>query len=464
MTDMIDWEEIPEHVFDSFMERLVLVESLTDDSIDKQARDVARRAYIDKHMISDQTIRRYIRKYKNRGPAGLLFVRAHKRAMRIGNVALREKITTLVRELPTRSVPQLRRLISQDEALHREIELVSDRTIYRYLKENGMSHRERYALLREAERKAFHSFEAPHSLALVQGDARDGIWLNQPDGSRVKTFLFLWIDDFSRKILFGKYYTSEKLPFMEDSLRVMILRYGIPMRIYLDNGKVYVSRHFAFILSSLAIKKLHHPPYQAHCKGKVERDMQTIKRQFQDEAALAGFHTVEELNTAFWAWCDLCYNKKVHATTGESPDVRFVKGLQKDHKRITDLTWFNNLFLWRDTRTVTKYGKIKLYSNEYPVTKVPPGVVARLLFDPFDLATVYVVDEKDSVLEKTTPGKKVNAKVPDIPGEKKTKIISRESHEYFAKLREQHMEMQKDNTRIDFSAFNKNQNKEDKNE
>ena len=44
----------------------------------------------------------------------------------------------------------------------------------------------------------------------------------------------LWIDDFSRKILFGKYYFDEKLPALLDSLRYCLLRYGIPTRVYVD--------------------------------------------------------------------------------------------------------------------------------------------------------------------------------------------------------------------------------------
>ena len=56
-----------------------------------------------------------------------------------------------------------------------------------------------------------------HTLALVQADARDGIWLDTPEG-RKKTYLFLWIDDFSRKILFGKYYFDEKLTALLDRL------------------------------------------------------------------------------------------------------------------------------------------------------------------------------------------------------------------------------------------------------
>ena len=73
-------------------------------------------------------------------------------------------------------------------------------------------------------------------MALVQADARDGIWLDTPAG-RKKTYLFLWLDDFSRKILFGKYYFDEKLPAMIDSFRYCLLRYGIPVRVYVDGGK-----------------------------------------------------------------------------------------------------------------------------------------------------------------------------------------------------------------------------------
>jgi len=465
MTSLLEWNDIPDHIFEAFLQRIALVETLLDETIDRRSKDAARQAYIEKYRVSGQTIRRYMRKYKKQGPKGLMFVRAKDKAIRIKSDALREKIESLINELPSRSVPQLRRLVSNDEGLKHEIEAVSDRTIYRYLYENGLSHKERLNLMKDQSNRVYHSFEAPYSLALVQADARDGIWLIQPDGSKIKTFLFLWIDDYSRKILFGKYYTSEKLPFMEDSLKYMILRYGIPVRIYLDNGKVYVSKHFAFILASLSIKKLHHPPYQAHCKGKVERDMQVIKHQFQDEANLAGFVTVEELNTAFWAWCDICYNKMLHSQTGMSPDERFLSGLNKDRRRIKDLLWFNSLFLWRESRTVTKYGKVKLYSNEYPVTKMPPGKVVKILFDPFDLSSINIVDQENRLLETTSPHKKINTKVPNIPEEKKgTHKVSKDSYDFFVRLREQHMKMQKNENKIDFSVFNKTQNKEDDNE
>ena len=34
-----------------------------------------------------------------------------------------------------------------------------------------------------------------------------------------------------------------------DSFRYCLLRYGIPLRVYVDNGKVYISRHFLAALT-----------------------------------------------------------------------------------------------------------------------------------------------------------------------------------------------------------------------
>ena len=153
---------------------------------------------------------------------------------------------------------------------------------------------------------------------------------------------------------------------MFDSLRYCLLRYGIPLRVYVDGGKVYVSRHFLAILVELLIKHVRHPPYQAYCKGKIEAANKIIKNQFQREAQVAGFRTIDELNSAFWAWMDLQYNPRVLAATGQSPDARFRAGLPPDQRRVTDLDSFNALFLWRERRTVSKYGRIKLHGNQYP--------------------------------------------------------------------------------------------------
>ena len=311
--------------------------------------------------------------------------------------------------------------------------------------------------------RAYHSFQAPHSLSLVQGDARDGIWLDLPEGGRRKTYLFVWLDDYSRKILFGKYYLDEKLPCLEDSFKTMVLRWGVPDAVYLDNGNVYISRQFASVLAELRIKGIHHKPYQAHCKGKVEAIQKTIKADFQAEAARAGMHTLQELNTAFWAWAEMVYNRRLHSSTGQSPDERFLSGLQPQQRRVEDLSRFQAMFLWKQRRTITKWGKISLHANLYPVTCRPPTTVVEVRYDPFDLARVLIYEPGTfTLLETTTATKQLNTRAPHVPEESKAtkREVSQHSVAYFSRLHESYLQQLKDQQQVSFHKLQEQDNHE----
>ena len=431
----LDWERLPDAVVEAFSERLHLVEMLLDPLLPAADKRAERRRYQQQHRVGERTIRGYLHRYRKQGPRGLLFYRRRPTAPRIHDSALRAKLLALINELPTRSVPQLRKLLAADPQLGLQIERISDRTVYRFLADHGLTKSARYRMLGEVSRSSYRSFEAPHALALLQADARDGIWLDTPQG-RKKTYLFLWIDDFSRKILFGKYYFDEKLPAMMDSFRYCLLRYGIPLRVYVD-------------------KQVRHPPYQAYCKGKIEAANKIIKNQFQREAQVAGIRTLDELNSAFWAWMDLEYNTRVHSATGQSPDARLRDGLAADHRRITDLDQFNALFLWRARRTVSKYGRIKLHGNQYPVTSVPHGNVVEVRFDPYDLAQLAIYDDAGVLLETTSTAKQVTAQVPVVPEESAAKpaTVSAAARSYFTRLREQHHAALRDRNQTSFSQF-----------
>jgi transposase InsO family protein len=359
---------------------------------------------------------------------------------------LREAVLTLVRELPSRSVARVRRLLCSDVGMAEKIALVSDRSVYRFLQENGLSHAQRLELLGDRSQRAFHSFEAQHSMDLVQADARDGIWVDLVQGRR-KTYLFLWVDDRSRKILFGKYYLDEKLPCLEDSFKTLVLRYGIPRAAYMDNGAVYISRQFASILAELGIRQIHHKPYRAWSKGKIEALQKTIKNEFQSEAARAGMRTLEELNSAFWAWAQVEYNSRIHSSTGEAPEERYLKGLPAGHRRIEDLPRFQAMFLWKEKRTVSKWGKISLYANKYPVSARAPKAIVQVRFDPFDLTTLLIYDADGlTFLETTTASKQVARQAPHIPQESQASAreVSENSVAYFCRLREKLLESQQD--------------------
>ncbi len=438
-----DWQDLTDARYEKQAQILELVESLCDESLSDEEHRQVKQQYMEDHGVCERTIRNYLSRYRAGGAQALLKVPERSSSPRIYDQELAEAIVALVNERPGRTVPMIRKLAAIDARLHDAISQVSDRTIYRFLAEQGFSHQERRRLSSTQSRMSYHRFEAPSSMDLVQGDGRDGIWIDTPDGKK-KTYLFVWVDDYSRKILSGRYYFDEKLPRMEDTFKRMVLRWGIPKKCYLDNGSVYIAKHFSWILGELQTKKIHHKPYQAYCKGKVEAVNKTIMKQFQAEAQLAGFQTLEELNSAFEAWVDLEYNVRLHSQTGEAPDSRFSAGLPASHKRVSDIGWFEALFFQRGTRTVTKYGKIKFDSNEYPVTCVPHGTVVEVRYDPFDLSLLHVYDS-GSWKESTSVSKLIN-RTTAVPEESRCSVqqVSAQAVSYFQKLREAHTKTMQD--------------------
>ena len=452
----IDWRDINEKELDAFTHRVALVETLLDESIDESDRIRLRLAYRENFGVCDRTIRNYIRRYREYGQYGLLFhLKKNTRSERIQDERLRKKILDMIEERPSRTVPQIRRLLSSNAEFSELIQAISDRTVYRFLQEQGLTQKARMAKRIAPSRTSYHRFQADYSMQLVQGDARDGIWLPKEPGSTEvrKTYLFAWVDDYSRRILHAQYFWDEKLPRMEETFKTMILRWGIPQKCYLDNGSVYIAGQFALTLAELKIKKIHHGPYQSWCKGKVEAVMKTIKVDFQAEAQMAGFTTLEELNSGLWAWMEVEYNRRNHSSTGEPPAERFLKGIPDNHRRVDDLKWFESLFLQRETRTVSKYGEIKLEGNKYKTT-APHSTVVEVRFNPFDLSRVWRFENGTSV-EEVTVAKLVHETSRRVITEQPDNHIktSHEAASYFERLREQQSRMQAAESKIQFSKL-----------
>jgi len=389
--------------------------------------------------ISNRTLRRYLQKLREKGIHA--FIR--KRRCDSGkNRVFDEKILTkayaLLEENPYRSIPMLMRLMEADEQLKDKVKLISEHTLYFHLKRSGYDFKKK----RKENEKIYHNFEADYANQLWQGDARDGIYLPDPEhpGKWRKTYLFAWIDDYSRKIMYAKYYLDMKLPSMEDCYKNASLRWGLPEKVYCDNGKVYRAKYFELLLSDLGTRKIHHPAYSAWCKGKVENCMKAFKK-FQREASLCGLKTLVELNTALFSWTQIEYNNKIHSTTGQTPDERFRQSIiNNPPKRVKDIDEFNRLFLFREKRKVNKYGKIQLESNLYPVKGIRPNQQVEVRFDPFDLGEVLIYYKSQFHGKAKAGVLKTKEIIKQIPEEKKNNRISKDAINYFRLLREKYNE------------------------
>ena len=226
----------------------------TVQSITERELDIP---YSQKKRITAKTLENYLSRYESEGFAGLMRqTRSDKSKLKSVSDELLWRIIELKKEEPRRSARQIIKLISGCEGGR-----LKERTVSRILKNNGLTRKD---LL---PKKIHRSFEMEHISDLWEADICDGLFIKS--ASRM-TYLFAFIDDFSRVVPHAQFYYDEKLPRLEDCLKKAILKRGIPKKIYADNGKVFVSNHLKRICAELGIRLINHLPYSPQSKGNVK--------------------------------------------------------------------------------------------------------------------------------------------------------------------------------------------------
>jgi putative transposase len=338
-------------------------------------------------QVDAETVWRYLARYRKGGFEALKpQPRADAGHSRRIPEEIIQQVIALREEVPTRSAATLIAILRRGPTFPPDLTIAA-RTLRAILQRRGKS---RDQLVAAA--KAFRRFERECANALWQGDMLVGPYL--PDAERPgkfrRTALFCFIDDHSRLIPYGEFFFEESLPRLERVLKVAILRRGIPERLYVDNGKVYVSTQLAAACATLGIRPIHSAPYAPNTKGKIERFFGTVRSQFLPEVDNARVATLDDLNASFHAWVEVVYHHAVHSETGASPLERFQQSLAQITVRQADPLLLRQAFLWREKRTVTRTATLSLQGNRYGVDPLLAGQQVELRFDPFELAEVEV--------------------------------------------------------------------------
>lgn len=346
----------------------------------------------DKTRVSVRTLERWIAAYKRHGFDGL---KPKPRAdARIGRVITPEILQAAIearRAIPERSVQQIITALE----MHGTVPpgLLKRSTLAEHLAQAGFSRKE---MLTRKTRGTFRRFEAAHRNDCWQGDVCHLLSLPHPSqpGKTRKVYLLAFIDDYSRTV-YGQMYWEEKLPRLEDCLKRTILRYGLPRRIYVDNGAIFSTRHLARICGKLGIRLTHSRPYRPQGRGKIERFFRYVESSFLPEARpliqSGQLTTLDQLNDLFWAWLEVAYLNRRHGVTKQTPRERFES--DPEPLRRIDPTDLREVFLWEEERTVDQTGCFSLYGNEYEVDSALARRKVLLRYDPYDLSQIQVWHE-----------------------------------------------------------------------
>jgi putative transposase len=244
----------------------LVLETLPRGELTRRAEEIAARSYdipySQRHSLSVDTLLDWALRYRRGGFAALAKQPRHDRGQsRALTPQLAELIERLKRENPHRTGATLLREL----ALVSTVGTVSPATMYRFLKQRGLTARQ---LLAPAGRK---KFETEFSNQIWQSDLLFGPYVQSTGAGPMEAFLYAILDDASRLILHAKFYAQQGLDAFLDCSRQAVAARGLPLRLYVDNPKAYRSSQLARIAASMGILITHTPPCQPQERAKTER-------------------------------------------------------------------------------------------------------------------------------------------------------------------------------------------------
>jgi len=267
-----------------------------------------------------------------------------------------EELMELVVELkvhgPHRSTSKIQQLLAE-----RYGQVVSRQTVWRVLSARGLA--------RVVDREPLQRFERPAPNQLWQMDLKEDV--TTPAG---KAHLLAVVDDASRFCLGGEWITSKAEPAVLGALAGILRRWGLPEAILSDRGTVFYGpatrqaglTTYQLALDVLGVKAIFARPYKPRTKGKVEKFIQFVLRDFLREVQHQ-VRNVEDLNRAWREWLPWYNERRPHSSLGEVPPAR-----RFTPSRRAAPTALEQLLRVELQRKVARDCTISLGGKRYPLT------------------------------------------------------------------------------------------------
>lgn len=386
-----------------------------------------------RRTVSIPTLARWERRYRKNGFEGLKPTpRGDQGEPRTISAATLDRAEALKREQPLRSARSIIQALGLDTTQPIAEPSLAPRTLRRQLARRNATTAQ---LLQQQRPKPYRRFERSHFGDLWQGDAMHGPKLPDPahrDQER-QVFLFAFLDDHTRLIPHAQFYWNEQLPRLEDCFKRAILRYGRPLAIYVDQGKVYSSKQLDTICATLGVQRILGTPYYPEGRGKIERFFQFVQSDFLPELPKSSVATLHQLNESLLAWLEVVYHRKLHTETGQAPLDRYRQD-DASATRPADPTELRQAFLHRDERKVTKTAAFSFQGNAYRVAAYLRGQTIQLRYDPFDLTRLEVWFQ-NTFLQLAELDRVVTTIHPDVEPDPRLLLPSNTGLDYLALLR-----------------------------
>jgi len=249
----------------------------------------------------------------------------------------------------------------------------------------------RFELLKpqsEVQNKRRLAFAKAHANDLWQSDTLVGPYLKL-NGTPTQVYLICFIDDASRVVPHGEFYTNDNTMNLLDCFQSALFKRGVPKAIYVDNGSNYASKEMSLVCCRLGTVLIHTPVRDGAAKGKIERFFRTVRDQFLIRN-LSEINTLAELNRQFVRWVEDEYHARKHGTLEMKPIDRF--GMDLKRIRYLQPSVYNKELFYRETtRSVKKDNTFQNKNIRYEAPVYLAGTKITIRFDNLNLGIPPIV-------------------------------------------------------------------------
>lgn len=221
------------------------------------------------------------------------------------------------------------------------------------------------------------------------------------NGQTRRIYCIMIIDDHSRLLVGGELFYNDNACNFQKVLKSAIAAYGIPDKLYVDNGCSYSNEQLSMICVSIGVLLLHTKIRDGASKCKVERHFRTLKERWLYTLDISSITSLSQFNTMLRDYMR-SYNTTFHRGIGSTPLERFQAS--KDHpRRPQSAQWLEDCFYNRITRKVRKDSTITIDSVCYDVPMQFISAKVDIRYLPDDMTSAYILAD-----DKKFPIRRIN--------------------------------------------------------
>jgi transposase InsO family protein len=354
---------------------------------------------------SYKTLEKWKSLYKNGGLDALMpNARSDKGVSRtLGDEAIAE-IYRLKNDFPRMNATQIYERLVRDSFIPATVSVDS---VQRFIRHNDLKS------ARDPNLRDRKAFEEDEFGKIWQADTCYLPYITE-DGKTRRVYCIMIIDDHSRLLVGGELFYSDNAANFQKVLKNAVATYGIPDKLYVDNGCSYSNEQLSMICVSLGILLLHTKVRDGASKGKVERHFRTLKERWLYTLDIGSITSLAQFNEMLRDYIR-SYNTTFHRGINEVPLERYKTS--RDHPRMPQSReWLDDCFYNRITRKVRKDSTVSIDSVCYDVPMQFISAKVDIRYLPDDMSTAYILfDDRKFPIRPTNRNENCRTKRENLP-------------------------------------------------